>query len=158
MPSALIAHSIGQVFFQEATKEKQKTGKAIKTFNSTIKKLFIIGIPLFGILYFIVEDLFAFVFGEEWRIAGIYAQIVMPLFFVRFVVSSVTVINSIFEKQKISLCWQLILLLLSVGSLYISSLYFTNFEDFLILFTGVISLHYLVLFFILKRISEKGKL
>jgi len=158
MPSALIAHSIGQVFFQEATKEKQKTGKAIKTFNSTIKKLFIISIPLFGILYFIVEDLFAFVFGEEWRIAGIYAQIVMPLFFVRFVVSSVTVINSIFEKQKISLCWQLILLLLSVGSLYISSLYFTNFEDFLILFTGVISLHYLVLFFILKRISEKGKL
>ena len=158
MPSSLIGRSIGQVFFQEATKEKQQTGKAIKTFNATVKKLVIIGVPSFGILFFIVEDLFAFVFGEEWRIAGTYAQIVVPLFFIRFIVATVSNINNIFELQKLALSWQLVLLLLSVGCLYVSNIYFENFENFLILFTSIISLHYLILFIILVRVSKKGKL
>ena len=158
VPSSLVGGAIGQVFFQEATKEKQQTGRAINSFNSTIKKLLIIGLPSFGILFFIVEDLFAFVFGESWRIAGSYAQIVMPLFFIRFVVSSLTVVNSIFEKQKISLVWQILLLILALLSLYIGSIYFVDFESYLMLFTVIISIHYLVLYFILFRVSHKGGL
>ena len=157
MPSSLIGNSIGQVFFQQATKEKQETGKAINSFNSTVKKLLIIGIPSFGILFFIVEDLFAFVFGEEWRIAGIYAQIVIPLFFIRFVVATVSNINNIFELQKLALMWQLVLLILSIGCLYISNLYLLNFKSFLILFVCVISMHYALLFLILKRVANRGK-
>jgi len=156
MPSSLIGSSIGQVFFQQATKEKQKTGKAIKTFNSTVKKLIIIGLPSFGILFFIVEDLFSFVFGEEWRIAGTYAQIVIPLFFIRFIVATVTVVNSIFEKQKISLVWQLSLLLFSILSIFLSNILGLVFINFLYLFMIVTFLHYIVLFFILKFVV-KGK-
>ena len=158
VPSSLVGGAIGQVFFQEATKEKQQTGRAINSFNSTIKKLLIIGLLSFGILFFIVEDLFAFMFGESWRIAGSYAQIVMPLFFIRFVVSSLTVVNSIFEKQKISLVWQILLLILALLSLYIGSIYFVDFESYLMLFTVIISIHYLVLYFILFRVSHKGGL
>jgi len=158
MPTSLIGSSIGQVFFQHATKEKQQTGKAINTFNSTVKKLIIIGLPSFGILFFIVEDLFAFVFGEEWRIAGVYAQIVIPLFFIRFVVATVSNINNIFELQKLSLTWQLILLILAVGCLYIGSMYFEDFENFLVLYTSIITAHYIVLFAILIRVSRRGKL
>jgi len=158
MPSSLIGGSIGQVFFQEATKEKHATGKAIKTFNSTVKKLLIIGIPSFGILFFIVEDLFAFVFGEEWRIAGVYAQIVIPLFFVRFVVATVSNINNIFELQKVALIWQIVLLFLSISCLYISSWYSLPFEAFLQLFISVVFIHYVILYFILRRVSSRGKL
>ena len=158
VPSSLVGGAIGQVFFQEATKEKQQTGRAINSFNSTIKKLLIIGLPSFGILFFIVEDLFAFVFGESWGIAGSYAKIVMPLFFIQFVVSSLTVVNSIFEKQKISLVWQILLLILALLSLYIGSIYFVDFESYLMLFTVIISIHYLVLYFILFRVSHKGGL
>lgn len=158
MPSSLIGSSIGQVFFQQATQEKQQTGKAVKTFNATVKKLIIIGLPAFGILFFIVEELFAFVFGEEWRVAGTYAQIVIPLFFIRFIVATVSNINNIFELQKLALTWQIVLLILSVGCLYVGNVYFEKFEDFLILFTSVISLHYLLLFVIVIRVSRKGKL
>jgi O-antigen/teichoic acid export membrane protein len=158
MPSALIGGAIGQVFFQQATKEKHETGRAINSFNSTIKKLLIIGIPSFGILFFIVEDLFAFVFGEEWRIAGVYAQIVVPLFFVRFVVATVSNTNNIFELQKVSLIWQIILLILSISCLYISNLYLFDFKSFLVLLVSIISIHYIILFLILKRVSYKGRL
>ena len=154
VPSSLIGSSIGQVFFQEATKEKQETGKAIKTFNKTVKKLVIVGLPSFGLFYFIVEDLFAFVFGEEWRIAGVYAQIVVPLFFIRFVVASVTVTNSIFEKQKISLFWQLSLLCFSILVIYISNLMQLNFISFLKIFTIVSVVHYIVLYYILFQVSK----
>ncbi|SVD29200.1 uncharacterized protein METZ01_LOCUS382054, partial [marine metagenome] len=88
LPSTLIGTSIGRVFFHEANNEKQHTGMAIKTFKKTILKLLFIGVPIFGLLFIIVENLFAFVFGETWRIAGQYAQIAIPLFFVQFVVSS----------------------------------------------------------------------
>jgi O-antigen/teichoic acid export membrane protein len=158
IPSTLIGNSIGQVFFQEATKEKQETGKAVNTFDSTVKKLIIIGSFFFGILFFIIEDLFAFVFGEEWRIAGTYAQIVIPLFFIRFVVATVSNINNIFELQKLALTWQLVLLILSITCLYIGNFYFTKFEDFLILFTTIISLHYVILFLIVIKVSRKGSL
>ena len=101
MPSSLIGNSISQVFFQEATKEKQQTGRAVKIFSSTVKKLIIIGLPCFGVLFFIVEDLFVIVFGEEWRIAGTYAKIVTPLFFIRFISSTLSIVMTSFEKQKI---------------------------------------------------------
>ena len=90
LPASLIGSSIGRVFFYEANKEKQSTGKAINTFKQTIKKLLLIGTPIFCILFLTVESLFAFVFGESWRIAGEYAQIMIPFFFVQFVVSSIS--------------------------------------------------------------------
>jgi O-antigen/teichoic acid export membrane protein len=156
MPSSLIGSSIGQVFFQEATKEKQKTGCAVNSFNSTVKKLVMIGLPAFLVLFFIVEDLFAFVFGEEWRIAGTYATILIPLFFIRFVVSTVSITNSIFEKQKISLIWQLSLLFFSILSIYLSNKMNFEFLNFLYLFTFITFIHYIVLYYILKFVS-KGK-
>jgi len=39
IPSRLIGSSIGQVYFQSASVERNKTGNAKKTFNSTLKKI-----------------------------------------------------------------------------------------------------------------------
>ena len=155
-PSTLIGAAVGQVFFQEATKERHKTGKAVKSFDSTIKKLFFIGVPSFGILFFFVEDIFSIVFGEEWLVAGTYAKTLMPLFLIRFVVATVSHINNVFELQKLALIWQITLLFLSVGSLVFAKFYLLNFESFLVLFTTVVSLHYVALFFIMRIVSRKG--
>ncbi|MBE0492571.1 MAG: oligosaccharide flippase family protein [Sulfurospirillum sp.] len=152
MPSSLIGSSIGQVFFQQATKEKQQTGKAVKTFNATVKKLIIIGLPAFGILFFIVEDLFAFVFGEDWRIAGVYAQIVIPLFFIRFIIATVSAIDTIMERQNIFLVFNVILLAVSI--LLILTLSERLFEVFLAIFSTCISLIYLLYGYILFKMSN----
>lgn len=85
MPATLIGQAFGQVFFQKASEERNKTGNAYIAYTSTLKKLLIIATPIYFILYFVVEDLIAFVFSEEWRITGVYAKILMPLFFIRFV-------------------------------------------------------------------------
>ena len=154
MPSALIGNSISQVFYQQATKEKQETGKAVKSFNSTVKKLIILAVPSFGILFFIVEDLFAFVFGEEWRMAGTYAQIVVPLFFIRFISSTVSMINVVFEQQKIGLYINILLLIGSLGSFCISNILVLKFNDFLYIFTLILSIEYIIFFIYYYKLSK----
>lgn len=157
MPSALIGGSIGQVFFQHATKEKQQTGKAINSFNSTVKKLIMIGLPSFGLLFFIVEDLFAFVFGEEWRVAGGYAKIVIPLFFIRFISSTVSVTNIIFEHQKAGLLINLLLLFSAIICFVIANFFGFEFIEFLYMFTFIFSLEY-ILFFVYYKLLASGAL
>jgi O-antigen/teichoic acid export membrane protein len=144
MPSSLIGGAIGQVFFQQATKEKQDTGKVEISFNSTVKKLIIIGLPFFAILFFIVEDLFAFVFGEEWRIAGEYSKILIPLFLIQFIGATVSTINTIFEKQKIGLYINFLLLISSVVITYLASYFNVEFKYFLIVYTILLSIEYLI--------------
>ncbi len=143
VPSSLIGQSIGQVYFQQAVREKQKTGRAIKTFNGALKKLLIIGVPSFGFLFFFAEELFAIIFGENWRMAGKYAKILLPLFFIRFVSSSLSSTNVIFEKQKIGLYINLILLISSTGLLLYSHFLSLEFEKFLYYFSILLSLEYL---------------
>ena len=150
MPSALIGGSIGQVFFQEATKEKQRTGQAINSYLSTLKKLIMLGVPSFGVLFFIVEDLFALVFGEEWRIAGTYAQIVVPLFFIRFISSSLSRTVIVFEKQRSELIINLFLI--STSMLLIS--FFNNFIQFLYFYTIFMSLNYLLFLLYYHKLSK----
>ncbi|MDY0320122.1 MAG: oligosaccharide flippase family protein [Arcobacteraceae bacterium] len=151
-PTALIGKSISQVFFQQATIEKQSTGKAINTFNNTIKKLIILALPLFGTLFLIVEDLFTFIFGEAWRIAGIYAQIIMPLFFIRFIISSVSAIDTIMERQKIYLVFNLCLLCMSI--LVIIIFKEDPFETFLRWFSLSMGFIYLVYGYVLFKMAK----
>jgi len=151
VPSVLIGNSIGQVFFQEATKEKRLTGSSKKTFKATLQKLIIIGLPSFTILYFIVEELFAFVFGEEWRVAGIYAEAVIPLFFVMFVVSPFTIMNQVDLKNRLGMQWQFGLFLLYMSIMYAADYFGLLFIDVLNVMVVVISAYYLYFLFLINR-------
>ena len=155
LPSFLIGTSIGRVFIHEANKEKQRTGKAIKTWKKTMKKLLLIGIPIFGLLFITVESLFAFVFGEPWRIAGEYAQIIIPFFFVQFVVSSISSIDTIMEKQNLELLFNIAMLVVSMVIIVVSSSF--GFKIFLTNWTIAISLLYAVYGFVLMKMAE-GKI
>lgn len=150
VPSALVGSAIGQVFFQQATQEKQETGKAIKTFDSTLKKLTIIGLLLFGTLFFTVEYLFVFIFGEKWRIAGVYAHILLPLFFIRFLSSALSAILIVFEKQKNELLINMFLITTSI----IMILVFNDFNQFLFFFTAFMSINYIIFLFYYYRVSK----
>ncbi|MCX9562038.1 oligosaccharide flippase family protein, partial [Vibrio cholerae] len=154
MPTSLIGDSIGRVYFQQATVEKQQTGKAINIFKSTTKKLVLLSFLFFTPLYFILPMVFEIAFGEQWRIAGEYSQLILPIFAFRFISAALSNTNNIFEKQNLALMWQMVLLILSMATLFICGYYQFDFEMFLKVYTVVLSLHYLLLYFILKYVAE----
>lgn len=154
VPATLISKSISQVYHQKATEEKNAIGNARKILKTTIQKLTLISLLIFPVLYFSVENLFVFVFGTEWAIAGVYAKIMTPFFLMRFVVSPVSVTFSIFEKQKIALIWQLGLLILALSVFSFSVFYDLAFENFLHIFTWTLFIYYFILYLVVKKIAS----
>lgn len=154
MPSSLISGSIGQVFFQQASYEKKKTGSAHKVFKQTTIRLILLAIPIFTILYFTVEDIFTILFGEKWSVAGTYAKILIPLFFVQFVVSPLTLMNVINKKNKLLFKWQSGLMFLYLLCYFLSNNYSFNFIDFLKTMVYIISIYYIFCFYLIFKYSK----
>jgi len=157
IPASLIGNSIGQVFFQEASAEKQKTGTSINSFKSTLKKLILLSMIFFPILYFIVSDIFVIVFGENWILAGKYAQILTPLIAIQFVVSPMTAINQIYMKNKNVMYWQFGLLTIYILILYISFVLKLSFAIVLEYITIYVSLYYIFHLYLLYSYIRRNK-
>ncbi|HRW21081.1 MAG TPA: oligosaccharide flippase family protein [Bacteroidales bacterium] len=157
MPSSLIGSSIGQVFFQQASIEYQKYNNTKKIFVSTLKKLIIIGIPIFTLIFFFIEDAIALIFGEIWRITGLYCKILTPMFFIRFVSGSLSSILNIFEKQKIALLINLTLLFSIIVILFTANFLNLGFEKILFYWSITLSIEYSLFILIYYRLSNGKK-
>mgnify|MGYP000204814146 CR=1 FL=1 len=144
VPSALLGGAVSQVFYREATTEMQQTGGAVNTFNNTVQKLVMIGLPVYLLLYLFVVDIFSIVFGEAWYVAGEYAKILIPLFFIRFVIGTVSIMNTVFLKNKNGLIFQMFLLISSVLTVTLSFYRNMSVEECLMLYTWVSIVVYLM--------------
>jgi O-antigen/teichoic acid export membrane protein len=155
-PAALISSAFSQVFLREATHERRTYGHAKNTFNKTVTRLTVIGAPIFIGVFFLAEPLFAIIFGSEWRTAGTYAAILAPLMFTRFVVSTVSMMNVVFEKNHIGLYWQIGLATISFGLIYAAHALNWSFIDYLRINTLALSAHYLVLLAIMFTYNHES--
>ena len=156
LPAGLIGNSFGQVYMQEISEARQKDGRADKEFVSTLKKLLFLSLPAFIIGFFFIEEVFVFVFGEEWREAGYYAQIMSPLILVRFIAAPLSITTNVFEKQKLSLLIHLLLFFL-IGIVALITFYTElTVSGFLIIQTVVLSIFYLLVI-LMNYLISKGK-
>ena len=78
-------------------------------------------------------------------------------FFVfKFIASPLTSIHTAFEKQKLSFTLQLIMFVLSVGSLLYAHINLLIFEHYLLLFSVLMSIFYIFRIAIILRISKNN--
>lgn len=146
-PISMIATAVGQVYFQELSDAKENN--PTKVFFSTLGKLLLLGLPIFVCLYFIIEPGFVLAFGEKWRTAGELAKILVPLFFIRFVVSPLSMTLLVFEKQLYLLFWQIGLIIITITPYVISIHSGFNIYQYVQCLTIFIGLYYLVYLFII---------
>jgi len=119
IPIGLVASAVLDVFKEQASKDFKKIGNAKKIYLLTLKKLFLLSfIPLF-ILFIVAPDLFSFIFGAEWRTSGLYAQLLIPMLFLRFMSYPLSFMFYIGEKQVWNLFCQLFLFIMILISFYI---------------------------------------
>lgn len=62
-----------------------------------------------AVLIFIAgPELFSFIFGENWRLAGEFARWMTPWLYLHFISSPLSMIFAVTEKMNQSLTWQII--------------------------------------------------
>lgn len=117
MPASLVGTAVLEVFKNRAQEDFKKTGSCRRIFIKTGLILFLMGlIPAMTLILF-APSLFTFVFGEEWREAGGYAQILAPLALAQFVSAPLSYVLVFREKLFLDLKLQLIFLVLVVLAL-----------------------------------------
>ena len=106
LPIALIGESMMEVFRSKAMEDLKEYGTCRPLFIKTLLSLTVIGLPPALLLILFGQEIFAFVFGEDWREAGLYATILTPMALFRLVCAPLGGVLFIREKLKLILLLQ----------------------------------------------------
>lgn len=118
LPMTLIGSSIGTVFLSKASSVRENKDELAKITYEIAKKMFILGSLGMSIIFFYGDILFGFVFGSEWIVSGQYAQWMSIWLLYVFVMSPLSAIYSILERQGESLIVNIIMFVSRIVILY----------------------------------------
>ncbi|NQT76958.1 MAG: oligosaccharide flippase family protein [Bacteroidetes bacterium] len=99
-PMWLVVTSIAQVFYKEASEKYNTDSNILPTVTKTIKITAVVGLPVLLVLLLAGPWIFALVFGEPWREAGVYARILAPWMYFDFIRYSIAQAPLIVSKIK----------------------------------------------------------
>jgi O-antigen/teichoic acid export membrane protein len=123
IPMSLIGRSVAQVYMGEAAKLRGNPDTLNRLYWKTAKRLLLIGVVPFALLALCSGWLFVVVFGESWREAGLYVQLMSAMFLVQFVVVPLSQTLNILEQQDWQLLWDVGRLAAVVGGLVVVHLF-----------------------------------
>lgn len=153
-PMVLVANAIGEVFRQEASQAYRETGNCRKIYIVTFVRLVALSIVPFSILFFSAPFLFEFIFGDDWSIAGEYAQILIPLYFFQFITTPITHMPLFAEKHLTDFLWQLTLFFLVI-LIFVIGFFIKDLKSIFIMFAAVYVFMYSCAFIISYKLSIK---
>jgi len=119
LPLVFIGSSVAQVFYQNFSQFQKDPYKQKELLYSTWKKLFLIGVIPFSIVFFFGKEIFSFIFGNNWSGAGEIASILSPFTLVMFISSPTSTAYIVFNMQKKVLNLNIFLLVFILLSMYI---------------------------------------
>lgn len=118
-PINLVSAAVSPVFFKEANvahlAQDGSLRKLVSRFSWIMWALIIV--PVLAIVFF-GPEIFAFVLGEEWKLAGEYARWLAPLMGVRFVTHPLSYLVDIKHRLRAQLVYNIALLLATVIIFY----------------------------------------
>jgi O-antigen/teichoic acid export membrane protein len=153
-PFNMIGSSISIVFYKEVSEKISLKLQITKLVKTTIRTLALLSLPAFIILMIWGPDLFSFVFGKEWRDAGVYARILSPALFLNFISSPVSHLPVILNKQRQFFMFSLIGNCMIILSIFLGSIIFDNIKPALILVSITQVTFYSFLLFYFYTISK----
>jgi len=152
VPLSLIGGSLSQVFFQQiAQADKVELHSIVWNF---LKKLFVISFPIFIFIYLFSGELFTFIFGEEWKLAGEAASIMAPWFLLNFLSMPMAHVFIVMNKQEVVLIVSIVYMILPIGILLIFNEY--GFLNVLRGITSSMSLVLVIYIWLILFYTKKG--
>jgi len=116
-PLSLISQAVGQVIYARSRTSIEAGTMA----PLAVRVLFGLGVLIVvpaTLIFFVCEPLFAFVFGESWRAAGLFASWIVIGHSAQFLFSSISLVLMATNAQNINLVLHLGMLVAKSASLY----------------------------------------
>ena len=126
MPITVLSMAIKDVFRQRAIDDFKEYGNCRDLYVKLLFPISLIAVFGFSILYFAIPPVLLFFLGEQWIQAGIYGQIMIPLFCLSFISMSLKDVFVVVEKMHIALYWQIFFIFLLSLSLIITTSMFSD--------------------------------
>ena len=138
LPVSVVSLPVRRVFVQKASvlihENKIEVRDLLLKFSLF---LFIVGLIPFVLINSYAEDIFLIVLGDQWKVAGIYAEVMSFWLFSVFVLTPSAAIFMVVRKQNIWLIFQIIGVVVSAGVFVGSSHYSLSVLTTLSHFTNV---------------------
>lgn len=106
-PLSFVSEAVGHVFFSRFTELRFENDRAGNLYIKSLAGLFVISVPVILTIILFGPQLFDFVFGDEWRQAGYYAKLLLPLIVAEFMVGPTANVLQSYNRQGLLFAWTL---------------------------------------------------
>ncbi|MEG2813490.1 MAG: lipopolysaccharide biosynthesis protein, partial [Oscillospiraceae bacterium] len=155
-PITAIAEAIRDVFRQRASKDYAENGECKHAYDSTFKTLALTAIVPFTLLMFITKPALNLIFGDIWNMAADFVIIMSPFYYVRFVVTPLSFMTFIAQKQSFDMKWQILYCLSAAIAFVLGNFIFHTVYAMLIFYGIAMAILYIYNYSYTKKLS-KGK-
>lgn len=155
IPFTLISANIARVYFNSSNNEYLNTGNYRNSFKKTLLFLILIITPIMLLIFFLSPLVFSKVFGEEWTEAGVYVQLLTPMFGIRLITESLTTGFIISKKQNYELILQFTLITFQLVIFSVVSIYNIHIYNFLLMISGLYVVMNCIILWVLFKLSGK---
>ena len=156
-PIVLISSSVSQLFYVEAGKALNNGTSLVPILTKTIKTSVLFAIPFIIVILLFGPIIFKWYLGAEWEQAGVYAQSITPMLFFSFIVSPISGLPIILNKQRGAFFLSVLGYSISLSSLFIAVWYKLDFRIALWFYSGAFCIYYvLILLWYFKLIKKNN--
>lgn len=126
LPTQLIGKSVGDVFYPRIAEAKNNNENLTQLIKKATIALAGVGVLPFGLIIFFGPDLFSFVFGSDWVVAGEYARWIALWTFFMFINRPSVRSLPVLDAQRFHLIYTFFMLISRVGVLAVGYYIFAS--------------------------------
>ncbi|MFB2372197.1 type 8 capsular polysaccharide synthesis protein Cap8K [Staphylococcus aureus] len=154
IPVTIISLGLSKIFMQQANDYYIEYGNFRNLLLKFSSILVIVSIILYVPLYLFSEELVNILLGHSWVDAITVIKIVIPLFVIRLIVSTVSLSVIVLQKQQLELILQALFLIGTTATFVISKMLNLNFLNFVSINTVVLIVSYMIFFIALYYFAK----
>ncbi|HCY8652663.1 TPA: type 8 capsular polysaccharide synthesis protein Cap8K [Staphylococcus aureus] len=154
IPVTIISLGLSKIFMQQANDYYIEYGNFRNLLLKFSSILVIVSIILYVPLYLFSEELVNILLGHSWVDAITVIKIVIPLFVIRLIVSTVSLSVIVLQKQQLELMLQALFLIGTTATFVISKMLNLTFLNFVSINTVVLIVSYMIFFIALYYFAK----
>lgn len=154
IPVTIISLGLSKIFMQQANDYYIEHGNFRNLLLKFSSILVIVSIILYVPLYLFSEELVNILLGHSWVDAITVIKIVIPLFVIRLIVSTVSLSVIVLQKQQLELILQALFLIGTTATFVISKMLNLTFLNFVSINTIVLIVSYMIFFIALYYFAK----